>query len=121
MSDELKLYNWNPFTARKPRRVGMFRSFNYIELSVGLAAASLVVWISTHNGELFVTVFGFAYFLAVAHACHQSRNRSKDEAYKERSEMMEKIYNIEEKVERCSERKCADSLCKTALVKKADF
>jgi hypothetical protein len=121
MSDELKVYEWNPLTARRPRRVGMFRSLSYIEMSVGIAVASIVVWFSTGNVEVFLTVFGFAYLLAVAHSWNQSRENCRDARSREFTDVMSKIYDLEDKCEKCLESKCVDSQCKTSITNKADF
>lgn len=121
MSDELEVYEWNPLTARRPRRVGMFRSLSYIEMSVGIAAASLVVWFSTSNVEVFLTVFGFAYLLAVAHSWNQSTENCRDSHGREFNNVMSKIYDLEDKYEKCLESKCVDSQCKTSITNKADF
>lgn len=116
MSEKIKIYEWNLSTARRPRRIGMFRSLNYMELSVGIAATSLVVWFSTKNTEVFLTIFGFAYLLAIAHAWSESKDRCKDSAYREHSDIMDKIYNLEEKCDKCSQ-----NTCKTTITSKADF
>lgn len=121
MSDRIQLYDWDLLTARRPRRVKMLRSLNYIELSVGLAATSLVAWFSTGNVEIFLTIFGLAYFLSIAHAWKASMESVKDWNHREHSQVMDKIWDLEEKYEKCSGSKCMETGYKVTTTSKADF
>jgi hypothetical protein len=116
MSEKIKLYEWNLSTARRPRRIGMFRSLNYVELSVAFAVTSLVFWFSTNNVEVFLTIFGFAYLLAIAHAWRESNDRSKDNFYSQHSQLMDRVYELEDK---CC--KSSEDTCKTTITNKVDF
>lgn len=121
MSDRIKLYDWDLLTARRPRRVKMLRSLNYIELSLGLAATSLVAWFSTSNVEIFLTIFGLAYFLSMAHAWKVSMDSVRDSNHRDHSEVMTKLWDLEDRYEKCSGSKCMETREKVTITSKADF
>jgi len=121
MSDRIKLYNWDLLTAIRPRRIKMFRSLNYIELSVGLAVISLVAWFSTGNAEVFLTIFGLAYFLSMAHAWKVSMDSVKDSNHRDHSEVINRLWDLEDKYEKCSGSKCMETREKVTITSKADF
>jgi hypothetical protein len=80
----------------------MLRNINYLELSIGSAAASLVVWFLTGNTGVFLTIFG--YLLAIAKVWSAEKEIDMIHCDRRFNDIMDKFHNDLQRVQNNCER-----------------